>query len=310
MPVAALVQLGGGVLLVYAGAEWLVRGGSRIALGLAIRPVVVGLTVVAFGTSLPEFVVSMTAALEGARDVALGNILGSNVANIGLVLGIAALLSPLAVERKLVRREVPIAIGAALLLFLLALDGTIGRIDGALLLAAMVAFLAWSIAAALRERAPTPLPVARGGSPAWNALLLIAGIMALGGGGRLLVGAAVDVARFYGISELFIGISMVAIGTSLPELATSVVAALRGEHDISVGNVVGSNIFNILFVMGAVALVRPIAVSGDVLRLEFPFLIGASLVLLPVLRTGFVISRLEGALLLAGYGAFLFFAFG
>ena len=305
MPIAEFMQLGLGIIIIYFGAEWLVRSSASIAHGLNIRPAIAGLTLVAIGTSAPELVVSTLAAMRGASGMAIGNIIGSNVANIGLVLGIAALVSPVHVEKTLIRREVPVCVGAAILLFVLSLDGALTRIDGLILIGALIAFIVVATKMALAERTENVEKAMTGAM--WKyALLALLGITLLAVGGRLLVGSALFVARHYGISEIFIGITMVAIGTSLPELATSVVASAKGENDICVGNVIGSNIYNVLLVMGVVAIVQPIPIASSLLTCEFPFLLGASLIVLPILRTGFRISRVEGALLLLGYAGFVY----
>jgi cation:H+ antiporter len=308
MPIAEFIELAIGVVVIYFGAEWLVRSSSSIAHRLNIRPAIAGLTLVAIGTSAPELVVSTLAAMRGSGGMAVGNIIGSNVANIGLVLGIAALVSPVHVERTLIRREVPICLGAAILFYLLSLDGSLNRIDGLILIGSLVAFIAVGTKMAMAERESGNKQVVAGAM--WKSgLLALLGIMLLAIGGRLLVGSAIFVAKHYGISEIFVGITMVAIGTSLPELATSVVASVKGENDICVGNVIGSNIYNILLVMGVVAIVQPIPIASSLLRCEFPFMLGATILMLPILRSGFRISRVEGGVLLAGYAAFVYFSY-
>jgi len=305
MPIAEFMQLVLGVIIIYFGAEWLVLSSSAIAHRLNIRPAIAGLTLVAIGTSAPELVTSTLAALKGAGGMAIGNIIGSYVANIGLVLGIAALVSPVQVEKTLIRREVPVCVGGAFLLFLLSLDGSLSRIDGVILIAALILFIIFATKTALAERPKnSEKPV---GGAIWKyGLLALLGIALLAVGGRLLVGSALFVAKHYGVNEIFVGITMVAIGTSLPELATSVVASVKGNDDICVGNVVGSNIYNILLVMGVVAILQPISIAHSLLVCEFPFLLGAGFLLLPILRTGFRISRVEGALLLVGYAVFVY----
>jgi cation:H+ antiporter len=303
-----LVYFALGMVLLYVGAEWVVRGSSTIARGFDVRPALVGLTIVALGTSAPELMVSTLAALRNAEGIALGNIIGSVVANIGLVLGLSALIRPLQVERLLIRREVPVGVATAILFFVLSLDGRLGRMDGIILLACMVAFIIGGTYMALRDRQGVEASPFAG--RLWpSALLLIVGLALLPAGGHLLVKSAIFVAHHFGISEIFIGLTMVAIGTSLPELATSVVASARGENDICVGTVVGSNIFNILLIIGLVALIHPLPVGASLLRCEFVFLLVFSLLLLPILRTGFVISRWEGGAMLLGYAAFVYLAY-
>ncbi len=306
------IGLGG----LYVGAEGFVRGSAGLAERLGISRLVIGLTLVAFGTSAPELAVSLLAALKGTTALAVGNVVGSNIANIGLILAIAALIRPLKVRSSIVRREVPFMIAVSLLFYLLALNGAISRFDGGVLIATLGLFLALMFvyrAEGLLEESEgsleTPLPLKA--SPSKTKALVLSSLLALGGllvllvGARLLVDSAVVLARAFGISEGVIGLSLVAVGTSLPELATSVVAALRRETAISVGNIVGSNIFNLLSVIGLVALVQPLPVAGDWLRLEIPVMLLFSLALVPVLGKQARVERWEGGLLLVGYFAFL-----
>lgn len=298
------------VACLYFGAELLVKGAVGLAKGFDVRPTLVGLTVVAFGTSVPELTVSVLASARGACGIALGNIIGSNIANAGLIVGLAALIRPLTVERKLVRREVPIGIFASVLFFVLALDGRIGRIDGAILFLGMAAFIIFVIRQAISEKANGAVEFPRSAKKiGLNLFLVIIGIIAVVGGGHLFLKTAIFVAQMYGISEFFIGVTMVAVGTSLPELATSMVAAFRRQDDLCVSNIVGSNIINIFCGIGLAALVRPLTVDAGLLGNEFLFLIGFSLALLPLLKTGLSISRVEGGILLAAYAAFIYFAY-
>jgi cation:H+ antiporter len=291
-----------GIALLYLGSEWMVKGSASLAMSFSIRPVIVGLTVVAFATSAPELVVSLLAAVSGASDVSLGNILGSNVANLGLVLGTSALVRPLTVDRTLVRREVPFMIGVSVIFWILSWDGRIGRVDGGILLAGLAFFLVVGIMTA--GSADGTVAVQKKGR-IWNLVLVLVGMAGLIVGAELLVKSAIYIATWLGLSELFIGLTIVAVGTSLPELATSVVAGARAQYDISIGNVVGSNIFNICMVMGMVGLFNPINVETGILKFEFPFMLVLSIILLVFCRTGYVISRLEGLLFLFGYGAFV-----
>jgi cation:H+ antiporter len=306
------IGLGG----LYVGAEGFVRGSAGLAERLGISRLVIGLTLVAFGTSAPELAVSLLAALKDTTALAVGNVVGSNIANIGLILAIAALIRPLKVRSSIVRREVPFMIAVSLLFYLLALNGAISRLDGSVLIATLGLFLALMFvyrAEGLLEEAEDPLeaPLPLEASPSKTKALVLSSLLALGGllvllvGARLLVDSAVVLARAFGISEGVIGLSLVAVGTSLPELATSVVAALRRETAISVGNIVGSNIFNLLSVIGLVALVQPLPVAGDWLRLEIPVMLLFSLALVPVLGKQARVERWEGGLLLVGYFAFL-----
>ena len=313
----ALLLLSAGVLLLVAGAEALVRGASQIATGLGISPLVVGLTVVALGTSAPELAVSVGSSLAGQTELALGNVVGSNIFNVLFTLGVTALVAPLAVSSQLVRLDVPLGIGAAVGTLLLALDGTIGPLDGAILVTVLVVYTGVLI---LKSRAES----ARDGSlgdgmiPArfdqpstigqWtlNVGLVIGGLALLVLGARWIVAAAVDIAQRLGVSELIIGLTIVAGGTSLPELATSVLAGMRGKREIAVGNVVGSNLFNLLGVLGLSAVVAPggVPVSDAVLWFDLPVMIATAVACLPIFFTGQVVARWEGALFLSYYGAY------
>jgi cation:H+ antiporter len=302
-----------GLLLLVAGAEALVRGASQIAERAGISPLVVGLTVVAFGTSAPELAVSVGASLSGQANLALGNVVGSNIFNVLFILGAAALVAPLAVSSQLVRMDVPLGIGVAVATLLMAVDGTIGRLDGSLLFVGILAYTAFLIQ---QSRASAPSQEASPDAPAavpsaastWiiNVGLVVAGLAMLVLGSRWLLQGAVSIAQRFGVSELVIGLTLVAGGTSLPELATSVLAGLRGERDIAVGNVVGSNLFNLLAVLGLSALVAPdgIAVSDAVLWFDFPVMIAVAVACLPIFVTGTTIARWEGALFLGFYGAY------
>ena len=303
-----------GLTLLYFGAEWLVRGAARIAVTLGITPVVIGLTVVAFGTSAPELVVSSLSALRGDSSVALGNVVGSNILNIALIVGLAAVIYPLRVQSSLIRQEMPIMIVSALAVLGVAWDGTIGRVEGIVLMIAFAAYL-W-IVVRLARRAPEAEQrdygefehaadlEPEGESMAWDSFLAAGGIAALAVGAHLTVTAAVSFARKAGVSELLVGLTIVAIGTSLPELATSTIAAARKQADIAVANVVGSNIFNVLLILGVSAGLSPLAVDPALVRFDIPVSILLSLVLVPFALTRLRIERWEGTVLLAGYGAF------
>lgn len=309
-----LFLLGLGLLVV--GAEALVRGASRFALSVGISPLVVGLTVVAFGTSSPELAVSIRSAASGSADLALGNVVGSNIFNVLFILGVSALVVPLLVARQIVRQEVPVMVGVSLLLLALALDGRIGRADGALLLGLLLAYTAFLVRQSRRQNRggnAGPADGAPASSPAWDSspvaqlLLIAAGLGSLVLGATWLVDAAVRFAQYLGVSELVIGLTIVAAGTSLPEVATSVIAALRGQRDIAVGNVVGSNIFNLLGVLGLSSLVSPagIGVAPSVLAFDLPVMIGVALACLPIVFTGHLIARWEGALFFGLYAAYM-----
>lgn len=304
-----------GLVLLVAGAEALVRGASRVARVLGISPLVIGLTVVAFGTSAPEMAVSVGSALRGEPDIAVGNVVGSNILNVLVILGLAALIAPLTVARKLVRMDVPLMIGVSVLTLLLALDGHLGRLDGALLFAGIIAYTVHAIVQGRREGAAVQDEFAaalgeeaRGATGVARHLVLVAGgLVLLVIGANWLVDGAVVIARLLGVSELVIGLTIVAAGTSLPEVATSVMAALRRERDIAIGNVVGSNLFNLMAVLGLVALVAPegVRVAASALRFDIPVMIAVAVACLPIFFTGYSIARWEGLLFLAYYVAYV-----
>lgn len=303
-----------GLLVLVAGAELLVRGATRLAASLGVSPLVIGLTVVAFGTSSPELAVSVQAGLLGRTDLALGNVVGSNIFNVLLILGIAALVAPLVIAEQLLQWDVPLMIGASMLLWVMALDGTVGRIEGIMLFAGLLGYVGWSIRQASRASSQIQTEFAREFSGRVATVSGVVAQLALVGGGLLLLvlgaGWLVDgagaLARTLGLSELVIGLTVVAAGTSLPEVATSVVASLRGERDIAVGNVVGSNLFNILGVLGLSAAVSDggIAVSAAALSFDIPVMTAVAIACLPIFFTGHVISRWEGAVFLAYYAAY------
>lgn len=305
-----------GLVFLLVGAEALVRGASLLALSVGISPLVVGLTVVAFGTSSPELAVSLQSAVSGRADLALGNVVGSNIFNVLFILGASALIVPLLVARQLIRQEVPVMIGVSLVLLVLAQDGRIGRGDGALLAALLLAYTVFLVyqsrrqnqvgAERLSEGAPVSAP-GRERHPAIQLLLIAAGLGALVLGATWLVEAAVRFAQYLGVSELVIGLTIVAAGTSLPEVATSIVAALRGQRDIAVGNVVGSNVFNILGVLGLSAIAGPagIQVAPSVLAFDLPVMIAVAFACLPIFFTGNLIARWEGALFIGLYAAYM-----
>ncbi|MEX0899989.1 MAG: calcium/sodium antiporter [Gammaproteobacteria bacterium] len=302
-----------GLTLLYVGAEGLVRGASCLGLKLGLTPLVIGLTVVAFGTSAPELLVSVQAGIADQGAIAIGNVVGSNIANIGLILGLAALVRPINVRAQLVRFELPLVIAVSVLLTVLLWNGLVGRIEGLLLFLGVIAFTVYSLRAARAKQAPEveaefaeSMPAAE--RPTWQYVVLtLVGLAVLVVGARVLVSAAVDIARALGLSEALIGLTIIAIGTSLPELAASMVAAAKREGDIAVGNVLGSNLFNILCVVGLAALIVPLE-AGGVSHIDLAVMIAIAVVLLPIMRTRFVIGRIEGAglvLIYAGYLAWL-----
>ena len=318
MTVAALIPLLVGLVLLTVGAEALVRGASSLARAVGISPLVVGLTVVAYGTSAPELAVGVQAGLAGQGDIAVGNVVGSNIFNVLFILGLSALITPLVVAQQLVRREVPLMIGVSIALVVMVLDGVLGRIEGLLLAAGAVGYTVFAVRESRRESRAIREEYAKefGGNgparatPAHLALqvgLLLAGLAMLVFGAQQLVEGAVTIARTLGVSELVIGLTIVAAGTSLPEVATSVMAAIRGERDIAVGNVVGSNIFNILLILGVTGAIAPsgLAVAPSVLAFDLPVMIAVAVACLPVFFTGHLIARWEGGLFLAYYVAYV-----
>jgi cation:H+ antiporter len=308
-----------GLVALIAGAELLIRGASRLAAALGVSPLIIGLTVVAFGTSAPELAINLQAAFAGEADLALGNVIGSNIFNILLILGISALIIPLVVHQDLLRLDVPVMIGISILVFLLALDGNLSRWDGVILVAGLALFLALIFIRSRKEKAEIQQEYAQEFGDAGkngtrrmvtNLVLVLVGLGLLVLGSEWLVEGAVALALFFEISELVIGLTVVAIGTSLPEVATSIVAALRKERDIAFGNVVGSNIFNILSVLGITSLVSPLGINvpAQALAFDMPIMIAVAVATLPVAFTGSQIARWEGGLFLLyfiSYNAFL-----
>jgi cation:H+ antiporter len=307
-----LLQLAAGAAMLYFGAEWLVKGAAGLALALRIPPVVVGATVVAYATSAPELTVSVAAALEGKSAITLGNVIGSNVANLGLILGLTALIAPPLVGPGLIRRELPVLLATTLLPVVLLRDGRITRVEGAVMLLGSVAFSLWMLRAQSQAPGTTSELPADDGKHSRGALAAIGlvGLALLVGGGKVFVDGAVAIARAAGMSERVVGLTIVAAGTSLPELAASVVAALRGHSDIAVGNVVGSNIFNVLLILGATAVVHPVEGSLRDMGADLVALFALTIMAIIALRTGRKIQRWEGAVLLGGYVAFLVFVLG
>ncbi|MEZ4600039.1 MAG: calcium/sodium antiporter [Syntrophotaleaceae bacterium] len=292
-----------GFAILIGGAEFLVGGASRLALDLGLSPLVVGLTIVAFGTSSPELAVSLFSSHGGQSGLALGNVVGSNICNILLILGVSALIAPLVVSRQIIQLEVPIMLGASLVMFLFCLNGSIAPWEGLLLFAGAIVYTIWTIRRCRREHLKA-LEADPGIAPehksrkSFQLLKILAGLIMLGLGSRWLVSSAVDIARFFQVSDLVIGLTIVAVGTSLPELATSALAALRGQRDIAVGNVVGSNLFNILIVLGLTAGVTPggLPVPPSALLLDLPVMLAVSAACLPIFFTGHRIARWEGGL--------------
>ncbi|WP_322517418.1 calcium/sodium antiporter [Rhodopseudomonas palustris] len=310
-----------GLVALIVGAELLVRGASKLALSFGISPLVVGLTVVAFGTGSPELAVAIQAAMSNQVDITVGNVVGSNIFNVLFILGVSALITPLIINRQLIRQEVPIMVGASLLLTALAWDGSLSRIDGLILVCLLAAYTAFLIVQSRRQEAASDEAEPATAAPAsgWDSrlpvqiALMVVGLTMLVFGATWLVDAAVTFARLLGISEMVIGLTIVAAGTSLPEVATSVMAAIRGQRDIAVGNVVGSNTFNILGVLGLSAGVVPdgLSIAPAMMAFDIPVMVAVAIACLPIFFTGNLIARWEGALFLVlyvGYTVYLVMA--
>jgi len=309
-----ILLLGLGALV--GGAEILVRGASAVAVRTGLSPVVVGLTVVAFGTSTPELAVSVGALRGDQAGLAIGNVVGSNIFNVLMVLGISAMIGGgLVVAQKIVRIDVPLMILASIAVIAMSLDGVIGRPEGGILFAAIVTYTVWTVRTSRADNAEivAEYDEAFGQPPRTSVLVdvasIVGGIVLLVVGSQWMVNAASDIAESFGVSDLVIGLTVVAVGTSAPELATSVVAALRGERDIAVGNVVGSNLFNLLAVLGVAAIVAPggVPISDDALRLDLPIMLVVAVACLPVFFSGFELKRWEGTLFVAYYVAYVTF---
>jgi cation:H+ antiporter len=301
-----------GLVALIGGAELLVRGASRLAFSLGLSPLVVGLTVVAFGTSAPEVAVSIGAAWSGQADIAIGNSVGSNIFNVLFILGIAAIITPLVVARQVIRQEVPIMVCAFFFIAVLAMDGRLSRFDGFACIVLLGLYMLFLVLQSRREASVNGRDEAPPEASGWTSrlpfqlALIAAGLALLVLGSTWLVDAAVSIARIFGLSELVIGLTIISAGTSLPEVAASIMAALRGQRDMAVGNVVGSNIFNVLGVLGVGALVAPDAlpVAQSVLNFDLPIMLAIGVACLPIFFTGNVVARWEGALFLAYYLAY------
>jgi len=303
----------GGVGVLYFGAEWLVRGAASAATHLGVSPIVLGLTVVALGTSAPELVVSLLATnFRDAPDLAVGNILGSNLANLGLILGVSAIITPMQVTARVVTREVPVMLLITAVLLPLMWDLNLSRVDGMILVLMLAGYLTFVFKAAKEEGEEVIGEFEQYISETkeiqrsvWvDAALLLAGMLGLVMGALAIVQASLEMARLLGIGEMAVGVTIVAIGTSLPELATSIVAAARKEADIAVGNVIGSNVFNLAAILGITALVAPVPVNPRVLEVHFPAVMIMSVLLVPLVRAHLRIRRAEGVVLLAAYIGF------
>ena len=299
---------GVGLVALLAGGEFLVRGASAIARAFHLSPLLIGLTVVGFGTSAPELIVSLQAALAGRPGIAIGNVIGSNISNVLLILGVAALIAPLVIPGRRLWRDLSFMMAATVAMWVTLLDGTVSRLDGVILVAGLLAFLTTAFLAG-RNHPPEPGHETFG--PIWKPWLMTgAGLVGLVIGARLLVDSATSIARDFGISEAVIGLTIVAVGTSLPELATSIIAAFRKHTEIAVGNVIGSNVFNILAILGITALVTPIPAEPRFAEVDIWWMAGSSLVLVVAAFVLAGLPRLAGAALLAAYGAYLWMMMG
>ncbi len=307
-----------GLTALYFGAEWLVNGAVGLALRFGIRRMVVGLTVVALGTSMPEFLVNFFAAMRGADDLALGNIVGSNIANIALILGLSAMVFPLVVRPATIRKEYPIMMAATVVFYGMSYDGEINQVDGIVLVLGLVAFFVYLVLDARSDESKSQVKKEKTayeaqvrGQRAFSVRrkvgLLLGGMIALAVGARFMVSAAIAMAEMLGINQVIVGLTVVAIGTSLPELAASMMCAFKEEPDLSVGNILGSNLMNILFVVGLVSLIRPLKVDAQVLTIHFPVMIGFGILLLPLAWSQYKVTRFEGSILVAGFVGYVFY---
>ena len=299
------------LIALYIGADWLVRGSSALAARANISPLVIGLTVVAFGTSAPELIVSLNAALHGQGDIAIGNVVGSNIFNICLILGVSAIIHPLQAKTQLVKKDIPIMIAATILFTILFWNGKIGRLEGLLFFTGIVVYTFYSLYFARKHNKESNLSSEEKVKPSsghWyvDVLFLIGGLAVLVFASQLLVDNAVSLAKSFGVSEAVIGLTIVAAGTSMPELATSIVAAYKKNPEIAVGNIVGSNIFNLLAIVGTTALVHPIN-APQVNYIDLLVMLGASILILPIARTGYKINRWEGIGLVIIYIGYTFY---
>ena len=302
-----------GIALLYVGGDLLVRNASLLAARWGIPPMIIGLTIVSFGTSAPELAASVSAALQGAPEIAVGNVVGSNIANVALILGLTAVIRPLRAQAQFLRRDTPLMIGVALLLVALFLNGSLGRVEGLVFVIGLAGYL-WLLlrseespaVEAEYEQEFAVMPQASAWRAGGGALL---GLVTLVAGAQFLVSGATAIARAAGVPELIIGLTLVAVGTSLPELATSAIAALKGESDIALGNIVGSNIFNILGILGITILVRPIELPFSAIAVDLAVMVGLSGLLWPFLRTGMRLGRREGATFLVLYVAYVVYLY-
>ena len=293
-----------GFICLHFGAESFIKGSSRLAFSYRVKPIIIGLTVVAFGTSSPEAFVSILAAIQKSEGISIGNIVGSNIANIGLVLGLSALIKPIKVESSILKKELPFMLIITIIFYIFCLDLELSRIEGGILFAGIIGFVLFQIKYAgknMREK----LSLIQHNTKGKNILLSVIGLLLLLAGAQLLIRSGINIALKIGVSKVIIGVTMIAIGTSLPELAISVAGVIKGEGDISLGNVIGSNIFNILFVMGITSLLFPFKIEKSLLFIECPIMLLFSLLIFYFLKSKFIVSRIEGIILLFLYWSFI-----
>jgi cation:H+ antiporter len=292
--------------MLFSGADWIVKGGSQLAKYFGLSTIVIGLTVVAFGTSLPELVVSLAAALEGSPTIAIGNVVGSNIANVGLVLGLSSLVFPITIKFTQVKIDLGIYMVVCLLFTYFCMDGEIIRMEGLILFACIIAYTWFAITHPAKNRDPEIGQINPNVPLSKLLLLILFGILLLSIGANIFITGAIDIARYFGVSEIVIGMTIVALGTSLPELATSVIAAFRKESAISIGNIIGSNLFNLLSVIGLVSVISPLESPVEILHFEIPYMVVYGLVLIPIGHMPQPIHRGTALLLLLGYGVFIY----
>ena len=295
----------GSVVLFY-GANWIIKGGSQLAKYYGLSNIVIGLTVVAFGTSLPELVVSLAAALEGSPTIAVGNVIGSNIANVGLVLGLSSLVFPLTIKFTQVKIDLGIYMIVCLLFTYFCMDGEIIRMEGLILFACIIAYTWFAITHPAKKKDPEIDQINPNVPLSKSLLLILFGILSLSFGANIFITGAMDIARYFGVSEIVIGMTIVALGTSLPELATSVIAAFRKESAISIGNIIGSNLFNLLSVIGLVSVISPLESPVEIIHFEIPYMVFYGFILIPIGLMPQPIHRGTAILLLLGYGVFIF----
>lgn len=310
--VMMIVLLISGTVLLYFGAELLVKGSSNLAMRCGVSALVAGLTIVAFGTSAPELVVSIKAALDGLGDIAVGNVIGSNIFNIAIILGLSALIRPMKVHLNVLKVDTPVMLASSVLLMAVLHDLYLSRVEGIFLFAGIIAYMTFTIITARRTgetKVDFPLEQLtpkKKVTPVLDIIFVIGGLCLLALGSRFFVNGAVSLARAIGVSEAVIGLTIVAVGTSLPELATSIIASIKKEEDIAIGNIIGSNIFNILAILGTSSTITPLNASG-VGQISLYFMLGTTVLLMPFMRTGFVLNRIEGLLLLIVYWGYMYY---